>query len=110
MLQIRCKNNNITKSFPEGTSLIDVYNEFADELDMKYPVVSAKVNNTSQGLKFRLYQNRDVEFLDAREGSVLSVLCCTKHAVMCSPAADCSLSISFLAVIIVISRKLMVRC
>ena len=69
MLQIRCKNNNITKSFPEGTSLIDVYNEFADELDMKYPVVSAKVNNTSQGLKFRLYQNRDVEFLDAREGS-----------------------------------------
>jgi uridine kinase len=27
------------------------------------------VNNTSQGLKFRLYQNRDVEFLDAREGS-----------------------------------------
>ncbi len=69
MLQIRCKNNNITKSFPEGTSLIDVYNEFAAELDMQYPVVSAKVNNTSQGLKFRLYQNRDVEFLDAREGS-----------------------------------------
>ncbi len=69
MLQIRCKNNNITKSFPEGTSLIDVYQEFADELQMPYPVVSAKVNNTSQGLKFRLYQNRDVEFLDARDGS-----------------------------------------
>lgn len=69
MLQIRCKNNNITKSFPEGTSLIDVYQEFADELQMPYPVVSAKVNNASQGLKFRLYQNRDVEFLDARDGS-----------------------------------------
>ncbi len=69
MLQIRCKNNNITKSFPEGTSLLDVYQEFADELQMQYPVVSAKVNNASQGLKFRLYQNRDVEFLDAREGS-----------------------------------------
>ena len=69
MLQIRCKNNNKTKSFPEGTSLLDVYHEFADELQMPFPVVSAKVNNAPQGLKFRLYQNRDVEFLDARQGS-----------------------------------------
>ena len=69
MLQIRCKNNNVTKSFPEGCSLLEVYQEFADEIKLPYPVVSAKVNNTPQGLKFRLYQNRDVEFLDAREGS-----------------------------------------
>ena len=69
MLQIRCKNNNVTKSFPEGCSLLDVYQEFADDIKLPYPVVSAKVNNASQGLKFRLYQNRDVEFLDAREGS-----------------------------------------
>ena len=69
MLHIRCKNNNVTKSFPEGSSLLDVYQEFADDLKMTYPVVSAKVNNTSQGLKFRLFQNRDVEFLDASEGS-----------------------------------------
>ena len=69
MLQIRCKNNNVTKSFPEGSSLLDVYQEFADDIKLPYPVISAKVNNASQGLKFRLYQNRDVEFLDAREGS-----------------------------------------
>ena len=69
MLQIRCKNNNVTKSFPEGSSLLDVYQAFADEIQLPYPVVSAKVNNVSQGLKFRLFQNRDVEFLDAREGS-----------------------------------------
>ena len=69
MLQIRCKNNHVTKSFPEGTSLLDVYQEFQDEIQLPYPVVSAKVNNVSQGLKFRLYQNRDVEFLDAHEGS-----------------------------------------
>ena len=30
MLQIRCKNNNVTKSFPEGTSLLDIYQEFAE--------------------------------------------------------------------------------
>ena len=69
MLQIRCKNNNVTKSFPEGTSLLDVYQEFADDIKLRYPVVSAKVNNVSQGLKFRLFQNRDVEFMDASEGS-----------------------------------------
>ena len=69
MLQIRCKNNQVTRSFPEGTSLLDVYQEFQDEIQLPYPVVSAKVNNVSQGLKFRLYQNRDVEFLDAHEGS-----------------------------------------
>lgn len=71
MLQIRCKNINITKSFPEGTSLLDVYQAFADEIKLPYPVVSAKVNNTSQGLKFRLFQNRDVEFLDASSGAGL---------------------------------------
>ena len=69
MLQIRCKNINITKSFPEGTSLLDAYQAFADEIKLPFPVVAAKVNNTSQGLKFRLFQNRDVEFLDAREGA-----------------------------------------
>ena len=69
MLQIRCKNINITKSFLEGTSLLDVYQAFAEEINLPYPVVAAKVNNTAQGLKFRLFQNRDVEFLDAREGA-----------------------------------------
>ena len=49
--------------------MLEVYKEYADELQFPYPVVSAKVNNASQGLKFRLFQNRDVEFLDAREGS-----------------------------------------
>ena len=49
--------------------MLDIYQEFAEDIRLPYPVVSAKVNNVSQGLKFRVYQNRDVEFLDAREGS-----------------------------------------
>ena len=69
MLQIRCKNSNKTKSFAEGTSLLDVYQEFAADINLPYPVVSAKVNNVSQGLKFRVFQNRDVEFIDASDGS-----------------------------------------
>ena len=69
MIRIRCNNNHITKSFPEGISLIDAYQEFADDIQLPYPVVSAKVNNVSQGLKFRVYNNRDVEFIDTTSGS-----------------------------------------
>ena len=49
--------------------MLDVYQEFANDIKLPYPVVSAKVNNASQGLKFRVFQNRDVEFMDARQGS-----------------------------------------
>ena len=72
MLQIRCRNNNITKSFAEGTTLLEIFQAFP-ELNFAYPPVSAKVNNASQGLKFRVYQNRDVEFLDVRDPSGMRV-------------------------------------
>ena len=97
MLQIRCKNINVTKSFPEGVSLLDVYQVFADEIQLPYPVVSAKVNNASQGLKFRLYQNRDVEFLDARAGSGHRVyvrsLCFVLYKACCDLFPGCKLFI-----------------
>lgn len=72
MLQIRCKNNNITKSFPEGSTLLDILAGYP-ELEFKYPVVSAKVNNASQGLKFKVWQSRDVEFLDMSDPSGMRV-------------------------------------
>ena len=67
MLQICCKNNNISKEFPIGSSLLDIYYGF--NLNFPYPVVSAKVNNRSEGLNFRVYNNKDVEFLDVRDSS-----------------------------------------
>lgn len=60
MLQICCKNNNISKEFPIGSSLLDIYYGF--NLNFPYQVVSAKVNNRSEGLNFRVYNNKDVEF------------------------------------------------
>lgn len=63
MVQIRCKNNNTTRSFSEGASLLEVLQAFLPDLSFDSPVVSAKVNNTSQGLSFRIYQSRDVEFV-----------------------------------------------
>ncbi|RGN47092.1 MULTISPECIES: nucleoside kinase [unclassified Bacteroides] len=67
MLQICCKNNNIIKNIPIGSSLLDIYNDF--NLEMPYGVVSAKVNNRTEGLNFRVYNNKDVEFMDVRESS-----------------------------------------
>ena len=67
MLQICCKNNNISKEFPAGSTLLDIYYGF--NLDFPYQVVSAKVNNRSEGLNFRVYNNKDVEFLDVRDPS-----------------------------------------
>ena len=62
MLQIYCKNNNQTKEFPEGCSLLDLYKGF--ELQMPFGTVNAKVNNKVESLTFRVYGNKDVEFLD----------------------------------------------
>lgn len=62
MLQIYCLNNRTTKEFKEGTTLLEMLPEF--DFDRPYPIISAKVNNVSQGLKFRVYNSRDVEFLD----------------------------------------------
>ena len=67
MLQICCKNNNIYKEFPIGSSLLDIYYGF--NLNFPYQVVSAKVNNRSEGLNFKVYNNKDIEFLDVRDSS-----------------------------------------
>lgn len=67
MLQIYCKNVNSTKDFPEGSTLLDIYNGF--NLQMPYGPVSAKVNNKVESLDFRTYYNKDIEFLDITSSS-----------------------------------------
>lgn len=67
MLQIYCKNNNSTREFPEGSSLLDIYNGF--NLAMPYGPVSAKVNNKVESLDFRVHYNKDIEFLDITNSS-----------------------------------------
>ncbi len=64
MVKIFCKNNGICKEFREGASLLEVSQEFV--LDNPYDILAAKVNNVAQGLKFRIFNNLDVEFLDYR--------------------------------------------
>ena len=73
MIKIFCVNTQTSKEFPEGTALIDMLPNFG--FDQPYPVLSARVNNVSQGLKYRAYKNRTVEFLDYRSYLGRSVYC-----------------------------------
>lgn len=67
MLQIRCKNNKKKVEVPIGSNLSDVYRTL--NLQMPYGAVSAKVNNKVEGLHYRLFNNKDIEFLDVTSAS-----------------------------------------
>lgn len=64
MVTIYCKNTGTKKEFNEGMTLLEILAGF--EFDQPYPIIAAKVNNVTQGLKFRIFNSRDVEFLDYR--------------------------------------------
>lgn len=86
MIQVYCKNTGTYKSFREGTTLLDMLPEFV--FDRPYPIVSAKVNNVSQGLKFRVYNNRDVEFVNATAPSGMRVYNRSLFFLLCKAAHD----------------------
>ena len=62
IIKIRCKNTNNILNIPIGSSLSDIYD--ASQCQMTLPPLCAKVNNKVRGMAFRVYQNKDVEFLD----------------------------------------------
>lgn len=86
MVQVYCKNTKETKRFPEGTSLAQMLSEF--DCKSPYPIVSAKVNNVSQGLKFKVYQNKDIEFIDVRESSGMRVYCRSLYFLLYKASCD----------------------
>ena len=67
VIQIRCKNSKKIVNVNIGSTLSDVLNEI--NLKMPYGPVCAKVNNKVEGLHYRLYHKKDVEFLDMTSGS-----------------------------------------
>ena len=86
MIKVYCKNTRSSKSFQEGTTLLEMLESF--EFEKPYPIVSAKVNNVSQGLKFKVFNNRDVEFLDVRESSGMRVYTRSLFFLLCKAAQD----------------------
>ena len=73
MVKILCKNNNTSKAFPEGVTLMEILASF--DFEQPYPILAAKVNNVCQGLKYRAFNSRQVEFLDYTSYAGRSVYC-----------------------------------
>lgn len=61
MVRIRCKNIGETIAVPFGSTLFEVFRTAAFE--MPYGPVCAHVNNKTQGMNYRFYNNKDVNFL-----------------------------------------------
>ena len=86
MLEIYCKNTGRTEKVEEGVSLSRMLEKL--KLRTPYPIISAKVNNVSQGLKFRVFNNLAVEFLDLRDSSAMRVYRRSLDFLLCKAAQD----------------------
>ena len=86
VLQIRCKNNKKVLNISPGSTLSQVF--FASGLKMDCGPVCAKVNNKVEGMHFRLYHNKDVEFLDMTSGSGSRNYTRTLFFILCKAVHD----------------------
>ena len=86
MIQIRCKNNKKSQKVAIGSTLFDVFSEFG--LQMSHGPVSCKVNNKVEGLHYRVYNNKDVEFLDMTSPSGSRAYTRTLFFVLCKAVKD----------------------
>ncbi len=86
MLKIFCKNTGTFQEFQEGTTLLEMLPAF--EFERPYDILSAKVNNVAEGLKFRVFNNRDIEFLDYRSYSGRNVYCRSLAFLLCKAVRD----------------------
>ena len=86
MIQIRCKNNKKSQKVAIGSTLFDIFSVFG--LHMNYGPISCKVNNKVEGLHYRVYNNKDVEFLDMTSPSGSRAYTRTLFFVLCKAVKD----------------------
>ena len=86
MIQIRCKNNKKTQKVEIGSTLFDVFSAF--DLKMTHGPVSARVNNKVEGMHYRVYNSKDVEFLDMTSSSGSRAYTRTLFFVLCKAGQD----------------------
>ena len=86
VLHIRCKNNKKTQEVPIGSTLSDIYKEI--NLQMPFGPVSAKVNNKVEGLHYRVYHNKDIEFLNLLTPSGIRTYTRSLFLVLCKAVHD----------------------
>lgn len=86
MIQIRCKNNKKSQKVEIGSTLFDVFSSF--DLKMTHGPVSARVNNKVEGMHYRVYNSKDVEFLDMNSASGSRAYTRTLFFVLCKAVQD----------------------
>ncbi len=86
VIQIRCKNNKKTQKVAIGSTLFDVFSEIG--LEMSHGPISCKVNNKVEGMHYRVYNSKDLEFLDMTSSSGSRAYTRTLFFVLCKAVKD----------------------
>mgnify|MGYP001110538987 CR=1 FL=1 len=68
-IRIYCKNNNVYKDVPIGSSLLYIYNLLGAPL--AHTPMNCQVNNKTEGLTFRCWMPKDLEYIDYTQSSGL---------------------------------------
>ena len=85
-VRIICRNLGQTLEVPVGCTLEEVYQQTG--LTMDFGPVSAKVNNKVEGMHYRIYKQKTIEFLDLRSSSGIRAYTRTLFFVLCKAAHD----------------------
>ena len=85
-VRIYCRNNGQTVSVPVGATLEDIYP--LTGLQLKRAPVLAHVNNKVEGMHYRVYNPREVEFLDTTSTSGLRAYTRSLFFVLCKAVHD----------------------
>lgn len=88
MVNIFCVNTGTSRQFTEGVTLLEVLNAFSDGMDNADKIIAAKVNNVCQGLKYRAFNSRRVEFIDYSSYMGRSVYCSSLCFLLCKAVKD----------------------
>ena len=86
VIQIRCKNNKKSQKVEIGSTLFDIFSAF--DLKMTHGPLSARVNNKVEGMHYRVYNSKDVEFLDMTSSSGSRAYTRTLFFVLCKAVQD----------------------
>lgn len=86
VIQIRCKNNKKSQKVEIGSTLFDIFSAF--DLRMTHGPMSARVNNKVEGMHYRVYNSKDVEFLDMTSSSGSRAYTRTLFFVLCKAVQD----------------------
>ena len=83
---IYCKNTKSYHNYPLGISLIEIYKDL--KIELKFPVMAARVNYKVEDLNFMVYKPKDIEFIDMGSPSGMRVYVRTLSMVLAKAVSE----------------------